>query len=300
MSAPPVEPALEALEVTAVTGRWCFQDGGRPGHSGLGVGPAGAVDRSSYRRAAALVGSTTGATVLEGMNAAIAVRALRDVTVVATGAPSPMWVDDASVRFDRPVQLAAGSMLRIDAPRAGLWTYLAVSGGFAAAQVLGSASVVPTAGIGSVLRPGEILCTTRLQKGSYAPDLFGTQRDWVGPVRANVMLGPRHDLFTASARQRLFRAAWRVGTEIDRVGMRLRGPALTLAEPVQLPSEPTVRGAIQVPPDGRPVVFLADHPVTGGYPVIGVIADDDQDAVAQAEPGRAVWFSPAPPGPISG
>ncbi|NEB20369.1 biotin-dependent carboxyltransferase family protein, partial [Streptomyces coelicoflavus] len=102
--------------------------------------------------------------------------------------------------------------------------------------------------------------------------------------------GPRADWFTPAAMRALTSSVYRVSSASNRIGLRMDGPALERARPGELPSEGTVLGAVQVPTDGRPVVFLADHPTTGGYPVIGVVRTADLPAAAQAVPGTPVRF----------
>jgi allophanate hydrolase subunit 2 len=109
-----------------------------------------------------------------------------------------------------------------------------------------------------------------------------------------VVPGPRTDWFTPAAMKVLGTSPYEVTAASDRVGVRLAGPALERARVEELPSEGVVDGAVQVPPDGQPVVFLADHPVTGGYPVIAVVHPDDLPAVAQARPGQHVRFAVQP------
>ncbi len=102
--------------------------------------------------------------------------------------------------------------------------------------------------------------------------------------------GPRQDWFTPEALTTLCSATWTVTVDANRVGVRLAGPVLERSRPDELPSEAMVVGALQVPPSGQPVIFLADHPVTGGYPVIAVITDDDLAMAAQLRPGQGVRF----------
>jgi allophanate hydrolase subunit 2 len=111
-----------------------------------------------------------------------------------------------------------------------------------------------------------------------------------------VLPGPRRDRLAADAWSLLTAADWTVCRDSDRVGLRLAGPVLRRATEDELPSEGLVPGAVQVPPDGAPVLFLADHPVTGGYPVVGYVADDDVDRCAQLRPGQALRFRPGQPG----
>jgi allophanate hydrolase subunit 2 len=108
-----------------------------------------------------------------------------------------------------------------------------------------------------------------------------------------VLPGPRRDWLQPAAWSALISAEWAVSPDSDRVGLRLTGPRLVRAREDELPSEGLVPGALQVPPDGAPVLFLADHPVTGGYPVPAVVVTADLPAVAQLRPGDTLRFRPA-------
>ncbi|TAM88063.1 MAG: allophanate hydrolase subunit 2 family protein, partial [Jatrophihabitans sp.] len=111
------------------------------------------------------------------------------------------------------------------------------------------------------------------------------------PADLRIVLGPRQDWFTAAALVTLTNVAWRVRSESDRIGIRLQGPRLERAVPGELPSEPTLPGALQVPPDGRPILLGPDAPVTGGYPVVAVVVDADLDRAAQLRAGDPVRFA---------
>jgi allophanate hydrolase subunit 2 len=105
-----------------------------------------------------------------------------------------------------------------------------------------------------------------------------------------VIPGPRHDRLTDDGLHHLFATSWEVTTTSDRTGLRLDGPALEHASAVELPSEGMVAGAIQVPPNGKPILFLANHPTTGGYAVVGVVLSDDLPLAGQARPGTTLRF----------
>jgi allophanate hydrolase subunit 2 len=130
-------------------------------------------------------------------------------------------------------------------------------------------------------------------------DVAATQAPPVTDVSLRVVLGPRDDWFTPAAVETLTSQPWEVTADSDRVGVRLAGASLARSEKgvgQELPSEPVVRGAVQVPPSGRPLVFLADHPTTGGYPVIAVVVGDGTDVLAQLRPGERVRFRRIPRG----
>jgi biotin-dependent carboxylase-like uncharacterized protein len=185
------------------------------------------------------------------------------------------------------VSLAAGTTIRLGVPRDGLRSYLAVRGGFAVEPVLGSRSTDTLSGLG----PAPLQAGDRLPVGAAAGTLTGAAAAVHGrrsslPIR----FGPRDDWFTASARALLVDAEWTVRAASDRIGLRLDGPPLRRAIEGELPSEPTLPGAVQIPSDGRPILFGPDGPVTGGYPVIAVVTD--LDPAAQLRPGDRLRFSP--------
>ena len=197
----------------------------------------------------------------------------------------------------QPTAVAAGVTMRFAMPPSGLRTYLAVRGGIDVAPVLGSRSYDVMSAIGPLpLRPGDVLPV-----GEHTEDFPELDQAPVAGIddvlTLKVVPGPREDWFVDP--DILVRTNWLVTTRSDRVGMRLVGMPLEYRWPDrQLPSEGATRGAIQVPPNGFPVILGPDHPVTGGYPVIGVVVDDDIDRVAQARPGQTVrlhWSRPRHP-----
>jgi biotin-dependent carboxylase-like uncharacterized protein len=282
------------LEVVDAGPLALVQDLGRPGWAAVGVGGSGAFDRGAHCLAQRLVGGDEHAAGVELLGGGFAVRALAPCVVALTGAEGPLARERhgaASQESRRgPVQLDAGDVLRVGAPARGLRSYLAVRGGLRHGQVLGSASFDTLAGLGPPpLRPGDVLhagpAGTAYPLVDHAPE-----RHDRGPLC--VLAGPRADWFVDGSLEALCRATWTVSVDSDRVGLRLEGPALTRREPGrELPSEPLVRGALQVPPDGRPVVMGPDHPTSGGYPVLGVVADNSWDRLAQARPGDRLSFT---------
>ncbi|MFE2533950.1 biotin-dependent carboxyltransferase family protein [Streptomyces sp. NPDC059371] len=279
--------ALAVVRAGALT---TVQDQGRPGHAHLGVPRSGALDAPAAALANRLVANPAGAAVLETTVDGCALRPRSPVTVAVTGAPCPVRVDGRPVAWGAPVRVPAGALLDIGSARAGLRSYVAVSGGVAVDPVLGSRSTDLLSGLG----PPPLTDGAVLPLGS--PGTLHARVDVV-PHRAppaelvlRVTLGPRDDWFTASALRTLATRAYRVSSASNRIGLRTEGPSLERAVSGELPSEGLVLGAVQVPPDGRPVVFLADHPTTGGYPVIAVVRPADLPAAAQAVPGTPVRF----------
>ncbi|MGQ4378535.1 biotin-dependent carboxyltransferase family protein [Streptomyces sp. SAS_267] len=279
--------ALAVVRAGALT---TVQDQGRPGHAHLGVPRSGALDPPAAALANRLVANPAEAAVLETTLDGCALRPRSTVTVAVTGAPCPVRVDGRPVAWGAPVRVPAGALLDVGSARAGLRSYVAVSGGVAVGPVLGSRSTDLLSGLG----PSPLTAGAVLPLGS--PGTLHARVDVV-PHRAppaelvlRVTLGPRDGWFTEPALRTLTTRVFRVSSASNRIGLRTEGPSLERAVSGELPSEGLVLGAVQVPPDGRPVVFLADHPTTGGYPVIAVVRSADLPAAAQAVPGTPVRF----------
>jgi len=267
------------------------QDLGRPGYAQVGVSPSGAADRGSLRLANRLVGNPETAAGMEVLLGGLAVRLqTRPAVLAVTGARCAVRAAGRVLAMDSPLQLPADTLLELGGPGAGLRTYVAVRGGLDVAAVLGSRSTDTLSGLG----PAPLTAGTRLPVGSAqleppSVDIAPQPVPSADPV-LRVRVGPRDDWFTEGALSRLCSTGWQVSSETDRVGIRLDGGRLERRGDTELKPEAVVRGAIQVPRGGRPIIFSADHPVTGGYPVIAVVDDDDMDLAAQARPGRTLRF----------
>ncbi|MCX5337860.1 biotin-dependent carboxyltransferase family protein [Streptomyces sp. NBC_00140] len=279
--------ALVVVRAGALT---TVQDLGRPGHAHLGVPRSGALDGPAAALVNRLVGNTRDAAVLETTLNGCAVRPRSAVLVAVGGAPCPVTVDGRPVPWGASVPVPAGALLNVGTAVAGLRTYVAVSGGITVDPVLGSRSTDLLSGLGPPpLTDGAVLplgTPTHLHTRVDAAPQPAPPAELV----LRVAPGPRDDWFTREAVQTFTSRTYRVSSASNRIGLRTEGPALERAVPGELPSEGMVLGAVQVPPDGRPVVFLADHPTTGGYPVIAVVRTEDLAAAAQAVPGTPVRF----------
>lgn len=328
-AAPPRELAPGApsvgpqIEVTAAMLPALVQDLGRPGHTHLGVAPSGAADRAALRSANRAVGNPPGLACLEITlgSAAFHCRGNPDdsIVVAVAGAVVPLTVQRASGEVlegapEQPITLGAGDGVKLGYPARGLRSYLAVRGGIKAARLLDSASRDTLAALGPApVTKGAMLAVARAQASGAAPDFGGDaaaavgggsdrSRSAVPPLPASgdtvvidVVSGPRADLFTDAALAVLQDQAWQVTPQSSRVGLRLRGAQpLARRDAAELPSEGVVRGAIQVPHDGQPVLLLADHPLTGGYPVIAVVAEHHRDLAGQIPPGARIRFRTLP------
>jgi biotin-dependent carboxylase-like uncharacterized protein len=280
------------LEVLATGPSATVQDLGRPGLGELGVGESGALDRPSLRLANRLVGNPEGHAGVEVTCGGLRVRFTRPALVAVTGAPCPLTLRGRAEAMDSSIHVHAGDELVLGPPTAGMRSYLAVRGGVDVPPVLGARATDTLAGLGPPpLAPGSVLASgsrTLPYPGiGFAPRPGHPAR----PV-LRVLPGPRDDWFVDGALGTLTGpGGYEVTARSDCVGIRLAGPALAHRQRRELPPEPTVTGALQVPPSGRPILFLADHPVTGGYPVIGVVHPDDVPLAAQARPGQRLRFT---------
>jgi biotin-dependent carboxylase-like uncharacterized protein len=266
------------------------QDRGRRGWAGIGVTTSGAADRSAAGLANRLVGNEAGAAVLEVTAGGLRVRAERTLLVALTGAPAAVLLGGRPAPFDAPLTVGAGQVLELGVPPVGLRTYLGVRGGVDVPPVLGSRSTDTLSGLGPPpLRAGDRLPVGSLAAAEPFVDVAPVRPPSARPV-LHVFPGPRRDWLQAAAWDALVTREWAVTADSNRVGLRLSGPRLARSRDDELPSEGLVPGAVQVPPDGAPVLFLADHPVTGGYPVLAVVTSADLPTAAQLRPGVSVRF----------
>jgi biotin-dependent carboxylase-like uncharacterized protein len=266
------------------------QDLGRVGLAHLGVPTAGAVDRRAFGLANRLVGNRRDAAALEITLAGPELELEAGGWVALTGGRVAAELGERTVPMDVAVRVEPGQVLRIGTVSSGLRAYLAVRGGIGVAEVLGSRSTDTLAGIGPPrLAEGTRLPVGDLVEGDPFQQVAPTPRIGPEPLLRAVR-GPRDDLFTDGALHTLIATAWTVSTDSDRTGIRLDGPALERRRKVELASEGMVEGSLQVPPDGHPILFLANHPTTGGYPVIAVVAGRDLPLAAQARPGTRLRF----------
>jgi KipI family sensor histidine kinase inhibitor len=279
--------ALTVVRPGALT---TVQDAGRIGLAHLGVPRAGALDVDAARLANRLVGNPEDAAVLETTLNGVGLRAVATATVAVTGAQAPVTVDGRPVSWGIAVAVAGGAVLDVGAPSVGVRSYVAVAGGIAVPPVLGSRSTDTLSHLG----PAPLVAGAALRLGTpsrLAPAVdFTVPLAHAEPVVLRLLPGPRDDWFGEPGLSALVSAAYELSPLSNRIGVRLSGPPVARLLDEELESEGIVLGAVQVPPDGQPVVLLADHPTTGGYPVIGVVEQRDLGALAQARPGTAVRF----------
>jgi biotin-dependent carboxylase-like uncharacterized protein len=278
-----------SLEVVRSGPLSLVQDAGRPGLAAIGVSPSGAFDRTAFVRGAMLVGNDPALhAAIEVTLGGLSVRAVVPVTVALTGAECPVTVDGRVVAWGRPFLLGAGELLTLGLPRKGLRSYLSVAGGIDVPPVLGSRSTDLLSGLG----PPRLTAGILLPVGATSPEPDEGPPTLPEPDEGRHTLGllpgPRTDwLADADA----LATTWTVSPDSNRVGIRLTGTVLERSPSrvgAELPSEPLVRGAVQLPPSGQPVIFGPDHPTTGGYPVVAVLTEESSDRLAQCRPGGLV------------
>ena len=297
------QKALSAIEIINPGLQTLIQDEGRHGLAGLGISASGTLDRPAMHQANRLVGNPPDAPVLENLLGGLQLRALGRATLAVAGADAPLHLTAPDGRAwpvpnHAAIALDAGDVLRIGAPVAGVRCYLAVRGGWQVDAVLGSCATDTLAHVGpAALHAGQRLFAGHAIAAHALAACAPSEAPHPALPRAgdevllDVLLGPRTDWFTPEAIALLPTQPWQVTPQSNRVGMRLQGAApLTRARHDELPSEGTVIGAIQVPASGQPVLFLADHPLTGGYPVIAVLARHHRSLAAQIPVGCLLRF----------
>lgn len=300
-------PDGNALTVISPGLQMLIQDTGRAGHAALGVSTSGAADRTAMRQANQAVGNHAQVPVIECIGAVELEYHGAPSVAVVTGAMGQMQLTATNgahhkVSGGLPFAVDSGDRLSSGYPQRGLRYVLAVRGGIQAESALGSLATDTLAGLGpSPLKAGDHIAVGDPEAAPYAVEPLGVQRDLPAPgdtVDLAITLGPREDWFTPAALEALVGQDWEVTTRSDRVGLRLLGEvALERRVTGELPSEGAVTGAIQVPPDGQPVLFLPDHPLTGGYPIVGAVTRQDLDLAAQLPPGVRIRFTvPDPAG----
>jgi biotin-dependent carboxylase-like uncharacterized protein len=290
---------VTTLEILRTGPLAVVQDLGRAGLAHLGVTRSGAADRRSHKLANRLVANPDDRATVEVTFGGFSARVRGgDVDIAVTGADTDPTVNGIKFGTNSIHHVRDGQVISLGSPRAGLRTYLAVRGGICVEPVLGSRSYDAMSAIG----PSPLQTGDQLPIGEHTNDYPELDQAPVAAITGNavelsVIPGPRDDWFVDP--DVLVHNYWVASDRSDRVGMRLVGRPLQYRFPDrQLPSEGTTRGAIQVPPNGLPVILGPDHPVTGSYPVVGVVIDEDIDKVAQVRPGQRVrlhWARPRSP-----
>jgi len=291
-----------------------IQDLGRYGYQKYGVIVSGAMDSHSLRLANILVGNEEGEGVLEISLMGPSLKIEKDIILAITGGDISPSIDGKSVPMWRPVYLKKGSILEFGRCRWGCRAYLAIAGGFDIPRIMDSKSTYLRAGIGGFcgrgLKVGDVLPVKEPQgqalrylgklakkagtksmettawhiRSSYIP-----QNSQCVTIR--VMKGSQFKHFTEESTQNLFNAPFQVTVQSDRMGYRLSGSTIKLMQPLEMVSEAVALGTVQVPPDGNPIILLADRQSVGGYPKIAQVAIVDVGTVAQTKAGSKIYFT---------
>ena len=278
--------------------RALIQDRGRFGFSTVGVSPSGSFDRMSAARANHAVGNDANAPLIEILFGNFSATVLSPITIIVTGTDSVIEFTDGTRRksyTNTVIDLQAGDKITLLPAEYGLRSYLAIRGGIAADTTLGSASSDTLSGIGpSPLMEGDVVSAgSHIAEANWWPMIRKIPPLWrrLDTETLHVIMGPRADWFTQESITAFLSQTYTVTTDSDRVGIRVTGEIpLVRAREGELASEGMVRGSIQIPPNGQPVIFGPDHPVTGGYPVIAVLTSRSCDRSAQLAPGSKVTF----------
>jgi len=290
----------KGLRILATDRPALFQDIGRPGNAHQGVSQSGAADQEALRNANGLVGNPPATAAIEVTYGGFSLRTDMPETLAVAGAPTPitiLTVDGRSVSIssEMPFALDAGETLKLGAPSTGVRTYLALRGGYDVPEILGSSSTDTLAKIGpAAIKAGDLIVPAHGPSSAVSahPLAVASLPKGSDTVVLDVIMGPRTDWFTPEAIRTFVEQPWTVTPESSRVGVRLYGlTALERDNVEELPSEGTSVGSIQVPRNGQPVLFLADHPITGGYPVIAVVANHHLSLAAQLPIGVRVRFN---------
>jgi len=271
------------------------QDLGRPGYAHLGVPRSGAADRGALKLANRLVGNEEGAAALEYTLSGPALSFARNAVVAVTGAVAEVSVGGEEHETNAAIDVPAGAVVEVGTASAGLRGYLAIRGGVEAEPVLGSRSRDTLSGLGPEPLAAGAHLTIGEPAGPRPAIAVAPVPDPAPAVTLRVTPGPRADWFGPEAHHLLTSEPWTVANESNRSGVRLDGPSLPRLHDDELRSEGLVEGAVQVRHSGLPMIMLADHPTTGGYPVIAVVAIADLDAAGQLRPGQRVRFAAGKP-----
>ena len=292
----------EPPHLTVIKGGWLttVQDLGRYGSQPFGVSVAGAMDFFSTIVANRLAGNPDYAAVLELTLKGPELQFGQDTVIALTGADLSPTINDRSIPMWESIVIQGGSRLKFGMPRTGSRAYLAIAGGIEVPLVLGSRSThcaSETGGLGGrPLKQGDLLCCGQPRQSvdrliaKRLPDSLIPRYERSVAIR--IIPGPQHNFFSEESLTTLTGSAYTVAPQSDRMGYRLAGPQIVRSGSTQFISDGTTMGALQVPPDGQPILIMADRQTTGGYPKIAVVISADLPLAAQLAPGDTISFSP--------
>ena len=302
-----------AVTLRIVTGglQTTVQDLGRIGQQRSGIPVCGAMDRLALRIGNMLVGNDDGAAALEASLVGPAITFEQPALIALTGGDLEATINGTDVPAWHAISVPAGTTLRSGQPRVGCRSYIAVAGGIDVPLVFGSRSTYLRAQFGGyegrALRSGDVLIpgvpspkSSRIADSLRESGAAAVAARWSvsGSLRprysddpvVRLIAGAHYDLLDDESRDQLGAGTFRISASSDRMGYRLSGVTLSLRKPVELLSEGVAFGTVQLPPGGEPIVLMADHQTTGGYPRLGEVASIDLPLVAQLKPGDRLRF----------
>jgi len=272
------------------------QDSGRWGYQAYGMPVAGVMDSYAYRVANMLAANSCNAAVLEMTMLGGTFYFEEDTWAAICGADMEATLNGVKIQNWSRFFVPHGSELAFSYGTQGCRSYLAVHGGIAVPEMLGSRSTYTRGGIGGFkgrgLQAGDELLIGEGDNSLYCSSVLPAEfvPKYTDIVKLRVMLGPQDDLFTAKGIEILFNESYQISNEADRMGYRLNGPKIEHVSKPDIISDALCQGAIQVPGHGMPIVMMADRATTGGYAKIGTVISVDLTKLAQAKPGDVVRF----------
>jgi len=270
-----------------------IQDVGRSGYFHQGLSQGGAVDEHAFQWANKVLGNSASAACIEILLGNFEAVFNTDTTIVVTGADIPVTLNGNLIENWCSHRVTQGDVISFKQARSGLWAYLGVAGGWQTPQQFGSRSVVVREKLGGLdggpLKKGDLLSCIPAPEQPLRCVPWAHRPDYRKPLTLKVIPGYQHDLFSLVARRTFETADYKISNDINRMGFKLQGPAVP-AQTQKLASEGIAYGAIQIPPDGLPIVLLKDRQTIGGYPKIGCVASLDCARLSQCSPGNSVSF----------
>lgn len=265
-----------------------LQDAGRFGHHAIGLTSGGPLDGEAFYWANRLCVNELGATTLEVAQGGLRMECLGEITMAVAGAPMPLRVNGRTKALWRSHKLQPGDMIELGYAIKGMRTYIAVSGGFKAEEFFGSTATVIREGIGCPLKAGQELCCGFANDEQWALPMEAVPR-YSDSVTLRLIPGYQFEQFSRRAHNALLGGSFTVSNRLDRMGCILEGSPVEPPETEML-SEGISLGAVQVPPDGQPIILLNDRQTIGGYPKLGSVLSVDLWKLGQCRPESQVRF----------
>ena len=289
---------MRQIEIITAGPHTSIQDAGRIGHQALGVPEGGALDPVSMRFANALVGNALGQSVLEVCMGGLTFRPITDCRIALTGTKDGYLSlqDETGFNLDVPsyrsIAIKAGRLVRLGILPDSNTATIAIAGGFDLPLLFDSMATSPNAMIGGVegrlLKDGDMIALGDDETPDMAEFQLAPPEDHNGPIR--IVYGPQDYRFTAAAKENLITTPYQITPVLNRMGMRLDGMALAHIDNADIPSDGIVKGSIQVPGNGIPIILMADHQTTGGYTKIATVISADLPQLARMRPGQSITF----------